>query len=66
MVNRGGIKNTSQIKALNAAAASTGRISKDMASNETVSRRIRATTLYPVAADILKQIEETSITATME
>jgi len=57
-VKRGGIKNTSQIKALIAAEIKTGKISNVIASNETVSKRINATTLYPSDADKQKQIPE--------
>ena len=66
MVNRGGIKNTSQIKALNTAETKTGKISNVIASKETVSNRINATTLYPRAVDKPKQIADTRITVASE
>ena len=44
-VNRGGIKKKSQISALNMAEISTGAISKNIAIKETVTSKIRATTL---------------------
>ena len=61
-VKRGGIKNTSQINALKAAEIKTGRISNVIASKETVSNKINATTLYPRGADNPKQTAETRTT----
>ena len=60
-VNRGGIKKKFQVKALSAAANRTGKISKVMASNETVNNKISATTLYPRNPDNPKQIPDTII-----
>jgi hypothetical protein len=65
-VNRGGIKNTSQIKALSAAEIKTGRISNIIANKETVSKSIKATTWYPNAGDKPKQTAETSTTVVIE
>src|ERR1035437_7233600 len=47
-VNFGGIKKKFQINALKNAARSTGKISKNIATNETVTSKINATTLYPM------------------
>src|SRR5687767_15541446 len=55
MANLGGIKKKSQIKALSAAEISTGKMSKMIASSETASKRINATTLYPIKSDKAKQ-----------
>ena len=49
-VNLGGIKKKFQSNALNNAARSTGKISKNIAMNETVTSKISATTLYPIIA----------------
>ena len=65
MVKRGGIKNISHIKALNAAESKTGKISNSIAIRETVSNRIKATVLYPIKSDSTKQIAEASNTPEM-
>ena len=61
-VNFGGIKKKSQISALSKATKRTGKISKNIATTETVNKRINATTLYPIKADKKKQIVETTTT----
>jgi hypothetical protein len=61
-VNLGGMKKKSQINALNRAAKSTGRISKNMAIRETVTSKMKATTLYPMNEENKKQAEDTAQT----
>src|SRR5687767_804595 len=64
MVNRGGIKKKSQIKALKTAAINTGKMSNNIANTDTVRSRTNAITLYPKKLESPKQISETKITAT--
>ena len=59
------MKKKSQIRALRAADNNTGKMSKVIASKDTVSKRINATTLYPRNPDSPKQMAAMSTTVTM-
>ena len=53
------MKKKFQVNALRIAADNTGKISKVMASSETVTNKINATTLYSIKDESAKQIKET-------
>jgi hypothetical protein len=58
IANLGGIKKKSQIRALNAAEISTGKMSKITASIDTASNSIKATTRYPMKPENAKHIRD--------
>ena len=58
-VNFGGIKKKSHINALKIAASNTGKMSRTIAKIETVTKRRKATTLYPIKSIRAKPIDAT-------